>query len=263
MVPTFASYGSETDEATDSRLAKRPLLIKAKRSRLFLAILSATLVISSGAAIYGSFDQTAQCQYTTESLAAAFPKRGAATRRPASPALFQLIDVDASGAVNLTELVHYFTLDKNREVIQLHTDEKKAVDDANRDFTTRATCLIAGYTSVVHNDVIRSMEQLGEVLAYCHEDAGLLPSPNGGPFGMPSNDNAETVFYSRQEVIAYVKTKTTSGFFLQCTLDALDQYPQGKKFTKQDLDSISSVVLTCLMSWLSRHCAQAAPVTYG
>ncbi|KAH9179385.1 hypothetical protein AeNC1_017347, partial [Aphanomyces euteiches] len=257
MVPTFASYGSETDEATDSRLAKRPLLIKAKRSRVFLAILSATLVISSGAAIYGSFDQTAQCQYTTESL------RAAATRRLASPALFQMIDVDASGAVNLTELVHYFTLDKNREVIQLHADEKKAVDDASRDFTKRATCLIAGYTSVVHNDVIRSMEQLGEVLAYCHEDLGLLPSPNGGPFGLPSNNNAETVFYSRQEVIAYVKTKTMSGFFLQCTLDALGQYPQGKKFTKQDLDSISSVVLTCLKSWLSRHCAQAAPVTYG
>ncbi|KAH9084224.1 hypothetical protein Ae201684P_020475 [Aphanomyces euteiches] len=232
MVPTFASYGSETDEATDSRLAKRPLLIKAKRSRVFLAILSATLVISSGAAIYGSFDQTAQCQYTTE------PLRAAATRRLASPALFQMIDVDASGAVNLTELVHYFTLDKNREVIQLHADEKKAVDDASRDFTKRATCLIAGYTS-------------------------STTIPNGGPFGLPSNNNAETVFYSRQEVIAYVKTKTTSGFFLQCTLDALDQYPQGKKFTKQDLDSISSVVLTCLKSWLSRHCAQAAPVTYG
>ncbi|KAF0717259.1 Aste57867_2410 [Aphanomyces stellatus] len=280
MLPTYASYGSESE--SDEALADRPLLVKPKRALASLALLSATLVMASGGAIYGTFDQTAVCQETLKAstnIEAFFPHGANASTTATSEtthesrtlievaSLFNEIDKDGNGDVSLAELLYYLSKTKDDAIAELRAGADAAETARNVRFVQECACVAKAYSMIVPKGAsIVSTDQLQRVVAQAHEHCdGRLIFPTEPPVVTmyPPANSVDSETYSRDQIIQFVKGKTTSSHFLQCTIDAMDQFPPAHKFTTHDVDTIMNAVVKCLASWITRCRPRASTSSYG
>ncbi|ETV91617.1 hypothetical protein H310_13867 [Aphanomyces invadans] len=284
MLPTFASYGSDTD--SDTQTLTRPLLVKTKKARAGLALLSATLVMTSGAGVYGMFDATAMCQAeggavleSTTNLAAILPRPSTTEQQPRqlvdrwneTQQLFDRIDVDGSGAVNLTELVAFLERERDNTIHAMDAATSTAIQRIKDEYFYRAQCVADGFNAMVQHatESVGSPDELALVVRWVQQhcsaffpELATIPTTTTTTTIAPTSKEEDGTLFSRDDVVAFVKNKTSSTFFLQCTVDALDQFPSTKQFTRQDMDSILHVVLKCLSSWFL-HCKHAARLYFG
>ncbi|RHY25999.1 hypothetical protein DYB32_007952 [Aphanomyces invadans] len=245
MLPTFASYGSDTD--SDTQMLTRPLLVKTKKARAGLALLSATLVMTSGAGVYGMFDATAMCQVeggavleSTTNLAAILPRPSTTGAVPTivvrasdTQQLFDRIDVDGSGAVNLTELVAFLERERDNTIHAMDAATSTAIQRIKDEYFYRAQCVADGFNAMVQHatESVGSPDELALVVRWVQQhcsaffpELATIPTTTTTTIAPTSKEEDGTLF-SRDDVVAFVKNKTSSTFFLQCTVDALDQVP--------------------------------------
>ncbi|ETV73026.1 hypothetical protein H257_12064 [Aphanomyces astaci] len=283
MLPTFASsYGSDTDTPA----MHRPLLPKSTKARAArLAVLSATLIMTSGAGVYGMFDTSQLCQandlMTLESSTTTlFPFIRPIEQSPPLPLpwtnqttihdLFGVMDVDGSGSVNLTELVAYLERDSHDTIRAIQTAATSSTKQVKDEYFHHATCLANAFNAVVpEGGIVESPDQLDKVVQRCRPPLSpplmaAIPTTTATPAN--STDQVANKLYSRQEIIAFINAKTKSPWVLQCTLDALDQeFPSTNgSLTRHDVDGILTLVAQCVTSWLVRcHRHPNAVATFG
>ncbi|RHY45652.1 hypothetical protein DYB34_010871 [Aphanomyces astaci] len=196
----------------------RPLLPKSTKARTArLAVLSATLIMTSGAGVYGMFD-TSQLCHANDLL----------TLESSTTTLFPFIrPIDGSGSVNLTELVAYLERDSHDTIRAIQTVATSSTKQVKDEYFHHATCLANAFNSVVpEGGIVESPDQLDKVVQRCRPPLSppliaAIPTTTATPAN--STDQVANKLYSRQEIIAFINAKTKSPWVLQCTLDALDQ----------------------------------------